>query len=80
MPYIEEVYESVEEDMIFFMLTNILEQSTLLICVGDDAVNFAAKAFSLEGTQAVKEKAIYLKDVVSRKKQLMPVLALAAQQ
>ena len=80
LPYIEEVYESVEEDMIFFMLTNILEQSTLLICVGDDAVNFAAKAFSLEGTQAVKEKAIYLKDVVSRKKQLMPVLALAAQQ
>ncbi len=81
LPYIEDVYEKTEEDMIFFMLTNILEQSTKLLCVGGGALAFANKAFNMEHTaDAENSKSIELKNVVSRKKQLMPALALAAQE
>lgn len=81
MPYIEEVYESAKEDMIFFMLTNILEQNTRLLCIGAGAIAFANKAFNLDNSKDSDNKgSIVLKNVVSRKKQLMPALALAAQQ
>lgn len=82
MPYIEEVYEVSEEDMIFFMLTNILEQNTRLVCVGSGAVAFANKAFNMETKPDVDNNngTVHLNNVVSRKKQLMPALALAAQQ
>lgn len=81
-PYIEEVYEVSEEDMIFFMLTNILEQNTRLVCVGSGAVAFANKAFNMETKPDVDNNngTVHLNNVVSRKKQLMPALALAAQQ
>lgn len=81
MPYIEEVYESAKEDMIFFMLTNILEQNTRLLCIGAGAIAFANKAFNLDNSKDSDNKgSIVLKNVVSRKKQLLPALALAAQQ
>lgn len=82
IPYIEEVYEVSEEDMIFFMLTNILEQNTRLVCVGSGAVAFANKAFNMETKPDVDNNngTVHLNNVVSRKKQLMPALALAAQQ
>ena len=82
MPYIEEVYEVSEEDMIFFMLTNILEQNTRLVCIGSGAVAFANKAFNMETKPDVDNNngTVHLNNVVSRKKQLMPALALAAQQ
>lgn len=68
-------------DMVFFMLTNILTESTELICEGQGAVHLAAKAFHLNmGDAADKEELVLpLPGVVSRKKQLIPELMLAEQ-
>ena len=59
-------------DMIFFMLTNIMTESSELLCVGPEA---REKAIS-----AGKSDTLYLKGVVSRKKQLVPAIVEALQQ
>lgn len=79
--FIEEAREKNGLDMAFFMLTNILKESTTLLCAGQGAVTLAAKAFhqdleNLEGAEPVLE----LPGVVSRKKQLIPELMLAEQE
>lgn len=63
-------------DMIFFMLTNIITESSELLCVGPEAREKAISAFDLNG----KSDALYLKGVVSRKKQLVPAIVEALQQ
>lgn len=65
--------------MIFFMLTNILTESTELLCVGQGAVQLAAKAFHLDQDEETEksEPVVSLPGVVSRKKQLIPELMLA---
>ena len=74
--YMEKSYQAHGEAMIFFMLTNILEESTELLCCGTGAKELAAKAFAIKNP----EEGMHLKGVVSRKKQLIPALALAIQQ
>ncbi len=63
-------------DMIFFMLTNIMTESSELLCVGPEAREKALSAFDLNG----KSDTLYLKGVVSRKKQLVPAIVEALQQ
>lgn len=63
-------------DMIFFMLTNIMTESSELLCVGPEAKEKAISAFDLNG----KSDTLYLKGVVSRKKQLVPAIVEALQQ
>lgn len=63
-------------DMIFFMLTNIVTESSELLCCGLEARERVAAAFDL-GEQT---EDIFLKGVVSRKKQLVPTLVAALQQ
>ena len=63
-------------DMIFFMLTNIMTESSELLCVGPEAREKAISAFDLSG----KSDTLYLKGVVSRKKQLVPAIVEALQQ
>ena len=65
-----------EVDMIYFMLTNILSQSTQLLCCPDNAAKIAADAFSMEADGDL----IGLPGVVSRKKQLIPKLMEELQQ
>ncbi len=68
-------------DMMFFMLTNILTESTDLICIGGGAAQVVNQAFHLEKTD-IDNKAtqiIHLPGVVSRKKQLIPNLMAALQ-
>ena len=65
-----------EVDMIYFMLTNILSQSTQLLCCPDNAAKIAADAFSMEAGGDL----IPLPGVVSRKKQLIPKLMEELQQ
>lgn len=61
--------------IIYFMLTNIMEESTDLIYYGEKSEELAATAFHIE-----PENQIYhLPGVVSRKKQLIPALMEAAQ-
>ncbi len=64
-------------DMIFVMLTDILKESTYLVCKGNGAVNLAERAFNVKADG----EGVYLEGVVSRKKQLIPGLmnALAEQ-
>ena len=65
-------------NMTFFMLTNILTQSTELLCHGQGAVQLAAKAFHKE-IEEEGQPVVELPGVVSRKKQLIPELMLAEQ-
>ena len=62
--------------MIFFMLTNIITESSELLCCGADAREKIISAFDLrEDTED-----LMLRGVVSRKKQLVPTLVGALQQ
>ncbi len=63
-------------DMVFVMLTDILEQSTTLIYTGDHAQEIISQAFSL-GPQ---KDSFLLEGVVSRKKQLIPSLMAVMQE
>lgn len=69
-------------DMMFFMLTNILTETTDLICVGQGAEEMVATAFHLveEGTDTDMGGIVSLPGVVSRKKQLAPQIMMALQQ
>ena len=79
--FMEKAHEGSGLDMTFFMLTNILTESTDLICQGQGAVQLAAKAFHLDPEEAKdqEEPVLSLPGVVSRKKQLIPELMLAEQ-
>lgn len=63
-------------DMVFVMLTDILEESTVLIGAGEDADAVIGKAFAVSR----EEEGFLLKGVVSRKKQLIPALMTAMQE
>lgn len=60
---------------VFFMLTNIIEESTELLYYGEGSEEMARIAFHMEPSDGVFD----LKGVVSRKKQLIPALMEAAQ-
>ena len=60
---------------VFFMLTNIIEESTELLYYGEGSEEMARIAFNMEPKDGVFD----LKGVVSRKKQLIPPLMEAAQ-
>ena len=68
-PYIEQTFAEHGADMLFFMLTDILEESTDLMIFGEGAEEAAKAAFHSE-----EEGRMYLKGVVSRKKQIIPPL------
>ncbi len=61
--------------MVFFMLTNIIEESTELLYYGPGAKELIARAFEKD----VPEESCRLKGVVSRKKQLIPAFMMALQ-
>ena len=60
---------------VYFMRTNIMEQSTELLFYGEGSEEMAVNAFKMQPENGT----IYLKGVVSRKKQLIPPLMEAAQ-
>ena len=59
---------------VYFMLTNIIEESTELLYYGEGSEEMAKTAFNIKP----KNEAFYLKGIVSRKKQLIPALMEAA--
>lgn len=69
-PHLEKVRIDHGLNMIFFMLTNIMEESSELLCTGPEARERAIRAFGLE--EGVKE--LHLPGVVSRKKQMVPTM------
>ena len=82
--FMEKALENNGLDMIFFMLTNILTETTELICEGQGALQLAGKAFhqdiELLEEEGLKEPVLRLPGVVSRKKQLIPEMMLAEQE
>lgn len=70
MPYLDVTINEKGFRMIFFMLTNILEESTELIFCGVDSSKVVENVF---GT-STKDHSIFLKGVVSRKKQVLPYI------
>ena len=66
------------------MLTNILTESTTLLCEGQGAEQMIFGAFHMENEEASQksdtEGVIELPGVVSRKKQLVPMIVLALQE
>lgn len=75
-PHLEKARSNHGLNMIFFMLTNIITESSELLCCGSEAREKILSAYDLpEDTET-----IMLKGVVSRKKQLVPTLVGALQQ
>lgn len=74
--YMADSFSEQGVSMIFFMLTDIMEESTQLLCVGNGAKELAAKAFG----KKEPAEGLWLDGVVSRKKQLIPALMMALQQ
>ena len=74
--HLPKVLEAHNLNMIYFMLTDILAESTELLCVGTGARGIALSAFDLPDNA----KSLILKGVVSRKKQLIPALVETMQQ
>lgn len=77
LSYMEKAYKEHKIDMLFFMLTDILAESTELLYVGDSAKETLEEAFH---TNMEDRESIVLNGVVSRKKQLVPALMMSLQQ
>lgn len=75
MPYLETLAAENGLDMVFFMMTNIIEESTTLLMYGENSDEVITTAFVTEA----EEGSAYLPGVVSRKKQLIPNLLTAFQ-
>lgn len=76
VPYLPKALEGGKMEMVYFMLTDILNESTELLCCGHGARGSIISAFDLPDDT----DRIILKGVVSRKKQLIPTLVAALQQ
>ena len=76
LPHMEKARKNHGLNMIFFMLTNIITESSELICCGAEAREKIISAYDLQDDAEI----LMLKGVVSRKKQLVPTLVGALQQ
>jgi manganese-dependent inorganic pyrophosphatase len=70
LPYMEEVRSSQGLDMVMFMMTNIITETTELLMVGDMCKEVIEPAFNVKAGDHSAE----LAGVVSRKKQLIPAI------
>ena len=75
-PCLEQFRENQKVNMVFFMLTDIVRESTTLLYAGEDTDVLLETVFGHSGT----EGSIELAGMVSRKKQLVPALIQAIQQ
>lgn len=76
LPYLKEAALGRGLHMVFFMLTNIVDESTELLCYGKGAREQVIEAFDL----TADTEDILLQGVVSRKKQLIPTFVVSLQQ
>ena len=76
LTYLDTVYRRNDIDMLFIMLTNIIDESTELLCYGEGAKEAAETAMKV----SADKDSLHLNGVVSRKKQLIPALMAVLQQ
>ncbi len=75
-PCLEQFRQNQRVNMVFFMLTDIVKESTTLLYSGEDVDSILEVLYGHAGTDGSME----LPGVVSRKKQLVPALIQAVQQ
>ena len=75
LPYLETARADKNADMVFIMLTNILDESTEMIFAGEGAAELVKRAYP----DAEVNGRYILPGVVSRKKQLIPSIMEALQ-
>ena len=75
LPYLEEAARIHKLDMVFFMLTDILTETTELLCYGKGAKEQVREAYDLPSD--IED--IILAGVVSRKKQFIPTFVVSLQ-
>lgn len=68
--YLDKAYKEHGMEIIYFMLTNIMNESTEVICVGNGADTLLEEAFNIK----IENSSVNLNGVVSRKKQFIPAL------
>ena len=71
LPAMEKLKQEKQYDMLLLMLTNVLQEGTELIFLGDEEIIRSAFA-----TGEIHDHHVFLPQVVSRKKQIVPALAL----
>lgn len=76
LPYMEAAFGKMSVNMIFFMLTDIIGESTELLFVGNNAEELIENAFGV----SIDGDSFRLDGVISRKKQLIPSLMSIMQQ
>ena len=69
-PFMTQVLGEKKLDMVYVMLTDILQESSKIIFAGNDAGKILAEAFH----KKEDEQGVLLEGIVSRKKQLIPTL------
>ena len=74
--FIESEFDQLDLHMVFFMLTNIIDQTTELILYGENSENVVEQAFQT----TIKNGTCILNDTVSRKKQVIPEIVNILQQ
>jgi len=75
-PHLKNVAADYKLDMLYLMMTDIIHETTQLLCYGKGAKEQAVEAFGLPE----ESRDIILRGVVSRKKQLIPTLVGSLQQ
>lgn len=76
LDYMKEKHRQNPNMMYFFMLTNILEESSIVLYCGGNSRELLATAYEKE----IPEDGVVIEGMVSRKKQLLPDLIAAMQQ
>ncbi len=66
--YIQRAYQEHGVNMLYFMLTDILAESTEIICAGEEAEALLEDAFGIK----IQDGSVVIKGMVSRKKQFIP--------
>lgn len=76
LPNLEETFNKQDVQMLFFMLTNIINERTELLCFGLNSHELVKEAFGVKSINGL----FVLKGIVSRKKQFIPAIIEAMQQ
>lgn len=70
LSYLERAYKEHGVEMMYFMLTSILDESTEVICAGEGAEELLEEAFNIK----MENNSATIKGMVSRKKQFIPAM------
>ena len=79
MPYLAKVHAAGEADYSFFMVTDLMRETTTLLCAGAGAEQMVRSVFAQEAESDgdPMDGVVKLRGVVSRKKQLVPQILIA---